>query len=310
MEPGTRLMIPKRLTIETFYGCNASCTMCPIDRPSRRAKGVMPVEISNQVLDDLAPYNAEIDKVDFFGLGEPLLDPFICQRIRYAKAKGFRNIAFSTNADRLDEKKQQEILDTGIETILFSIDGVHKETHERIRRRVNFERVVANCLAMIERRNSEGYRTRFVMRFIRQETNQHEWEPFKAFWSEKLSRSRNDLLIVYDVHSWGGQMATKAAILKAGPPDPVIEAAPCHHLDYLIVLADGTVPLCSEDFLEGKHGFGNVKDTRPMDIFGGPQFNATRKIHAEGRKASLPLCRECTVLYSEKSRQIEEVGGL
>ena len=101
-------VIPKRITIETVFGCNARCSMCVIDVPTNRKKGIMPLEISKYVLDELAPYKDKIDKVDFFGLGEPLLDPYIFQRIRYAKDKGFRNIAISTNADLLDKEKQSD----------------------------------------------------------------------------------------------------------------------------------------------------------------------------------------------------------
>jgi len=131
-----KLLIPKRLTIETVFGCNASCTMCVIDLPTKRKKGIMPLEMSKYILDELASHKNQIEMLDLFSLGEPLLDPYIFQRIKYAKEKGFRNIAISTNADLLDKEKQKKLLETGIDTVLFSIDGVKKETHENIRRGV------------------------------------------------------------------------------------------------------------------------------------------------------------------------------
>ena len=104
------MLIPKRIQLETFYGCNAKCIMCAVSLPPTRKKGIMPLDMSKYILDEFAPYKNQIKKLDLFGLGEPLLDPYIFQRIKYAKEKGFRNIAISTNADLLDKEKQRKLL--------------------------------------------------------------------------------------------------------------------------------------------------------------------------------------------------------
>jgi len=301
-----KLLIPKRLTIETIFGCNANCTMCVINLPTKRKKGIMPLEMSKYILDECSPYVDQINQLDFFGLGEPLLDPYLFERIKYAKEKGFRNIAISTNADLLDKEKQKKLLETGIDTILFSIDGVKKETHEKIRRGVKFERVVDNCQGIIRMRDEGNYKTRFVMRFIRQDINKNEWEPFKRFWKPKLSREKKDLMIIYDMHTWGGERFSKDAVLNKKKRDPEIEKKPCHRInELLIILADGTVPLCNEDFHHAKYNFGNVKDKSPIEIFNCEKFNRIRKIHSEGKKNTLELCKDCTVLYSEASQEID-----
>lgn len=303
-----KLLIPKRLTLETVFGCNASCEMCVINLPTKRKKGIMPLKMSKYVLDDMAKYADQINQLDFFGLGEPLLDPYLFERIKYAKEKGFRNTGVSTNADLLDKEKQKRLLESGIDTVLFSIDGVKKETHEKIRRGVKFERVVENCQSIIKMRDEGNYKTRFVIRFIRQDINRNEWEPFKKFWKPKLSREKKDLMIIYDMHTWGGERFSKDAILNKKNRDPEIEKKPCHRIDeLLIILADGTVPLCNEDFHHAKYNFGNVRDKSPIEIFNCEKFNRIRKIHSEGKKNTLELCKECTVLYSEANQNYESV---
>jgi sulfatase maturation enzyme AslB (radical SAM superfamily) len=303
-----KLLIPKRIAIETIFGCNASCIMCVIDLPTERKKGIMPFEMSKHILDELLPYKNQIDRLDFFGLGEPLLDPYLFQRIKYAKEKGFRNIAISTNADILDKEKQKKLLETDIDVVLFSIDSVKKEIHEKIRRGVKFERVVGNCQSIIKMRDRGNYKTRFIMRFIRQNCNKDEWEPFKKFWKSKLSKEKKDFLIVYNMHTWGGEISTKDTILKNSDRNPEIEKQPCHRInELLIILADGSVPLCNEDFHHCKYNFGNVKDSSPIEIFNCEKFNRIRKIHLEGKKNTLELCKECTVLYSERTRKDESV---
>ncbi|MBU3929171.1 radical SAM protein [bacterium] len=299
-----KTVIPKRIQLETYYGCNAKCIMCAVSLPPTRKKGIMPIEMSNYVLDELAPYAEHIEKLDLFGLGEPLLDPYIFERIKYAKEKGFRNIAISTNADLLNKEKQKKLLETHIDTVLFSIDGAKKETHEKIRVGVNFERVVENCQSIIKIRDEYNYTTRFVMRFICQDSNKDECGIFKKFWLPKLSEEKGDMLIVYDVNTMGGEIYSKEELIKNEDLDPDIEKKSCHMIfDRLIVLNNGSVPLCCEDTPKAKYCLGNVQEYSPIEIFNCEKLNKIRKIHLESKKNTIDLCRGCTVLYSEKRQK-------
>lgn len=297
------ILIPKRVTIETVFGCNANCIMCVINHSTERKKGIMPWELFTFIIEDLVNYKNKIEKLDLFGLGEPLLDPLIFQRIKYVKDKGFQNISISTNADLLNKEKQKSLLETGIDTILFSIDGTKKQTHESIRRGVAFERVVENCKSIINLRDNGNYRTKFIIRFIIQDINKNELEDFKNFWKNILSKEKNDMIITYDMHSWGGQVLKKEDILK-GNSNPEIDKKPCHHFtDILYILADGTVPICHEDALCAKYNFGNVKDSSPISVFNSAKRKEFLNLHNAGKKTELDLCRECTILYSELDRK-------
>ncbi len=295
------MRIPNRVSIETIYGCNASCIMCPIDIVSPRKKGVMPVSLSSKIFEELAPHAHLIDKLDLFGLGEPLLDPHLFSRIREAKSLGFRNIAISTNAEKLDAGKCRELLESGLDTVIFSIDGIRAETHETIRRNLHYPKILENCLNTIRVRDEEGFSTRFVVRFIRQPLNEGEWDEYAAFWSEALSADRRDIIIRYDAHSWSGAVASKDSHLTRR--DPLIEIQPCWHVfDHLVVLTDGTVPLCSEDWHKGTVQFGNANNESVIDIFNNKTSGRIRDIHASGQKNKIQLCRECTVHYSMPSK--------
>ncbi len=297
-------LIPNRIQIETFYGCNARCTMCAISKPATRTIGAMPMEMFKSVVDSLIPYKAYFQKVDLFALGEPLLDVYLFDRIAYLKEKGFKGVAISTNAHVLYPNKQRQLLDSGIDTVIFSIDGAKKETHEAIRVRTKFEQVVGNCTNMIRARDEGNYSTRFVMRFIRQWSNRDEWEAFREFWEPRLSKSKNDLLIVYDVNGMGGEMYAKSEILSATDIDPEIERMPCHQIfDRLIVLADGSIPLCCEDTPRAEFNFGNVTGADPIELWNSTRFMKIREVHKKGLKNRIKVCADCTMLYSESKTQ-------
>jgi MoaA/NifB/PqqE/SkfB family radical SAM enzyme len=301
---GERL-IPSRVVIETVFGCNARCAMCVIEEPTDRPKGVMDMDLYKSIVDRLAPYAANIGIFDLFGLGEPLLDPLLFDRIRYARSKGFRRLGFATNGHLLTPEKQVGVLESGIDTVIFSLDGITKETLEGIRPRVSFDRVMKFCPEIVRRRNEGNYRTRFVVRFTRQQANSHEWEAFREFWSGVLSPERGDVVYCYNVHSWSGQVADCALPDQIPDRRPDIEQMACHHaFEKLVILANGAVSLCFEDILEAQFGFGNVRDQDPIDVFNSPRFNKIRKLHVDGKKANLKICGNCRVLYNELEREV------
>ena len=298
-------LFPRRATIETIFGCNCHCRMCPIDLPTTREKAVMPMELFTGIIDSLVPHKEHFEMMDLFGMGEPLLDPHIMERLKYVKAKGFKNVAFATNVDLLDADKQQRLLETGIDTVLFGIDGIDKETHEQIRRGATFERVVSNALAMIKRRNEGNYRTRFVVRFVRQDLNRTQWEAFKQFWRTKVSFERRDFITCYDAHTWGGEVSSKDLTLGQSFRRPEVEKMPCDIIfDILYVLSDGSVLLCHEDWHRGANVFGNVKDRPALDIFNDEKFNKIRDLHLAGKKHTMTMCKECTCLYSDMTKEV------
>ena len=65
-------------------------------------------------------------------------------------------------------------MDTGIETVIFSIDGTAKKTHEKIRVATTFEKVETNCESTIRMRDDQNKSTRFIPRYIPQADNKSE----------------------------------------------------------------------------------------------------------------------------------------
>lgn len=294
-------IIPRRIVIETIFGCNAACGMCVINHETSRTKGIMPMDQFTHLIDRLAPYRENVELFDLFGLGEPLIDPHLAERVRYVKVAGFRNTAISTNSHLLTAEKAVHLMEAGLDTVIFSIDGFSKEAHEAVRYRTKYDRVVKNCVEMIRLRDKGGYRTRFVVRFVRQPLNAHEWDDYQKFWRGIISPHRRDLLIRYDMHNWSAQI--KGEDMGDGWRDPVIDTDPCHHVfEKLVILANGAVALCFEDILEAQFRFGNVFEEDPIDVFNSSRFNKLRKLHAAGKRCNLNICSGCMVLYNEPKR--------
>ena len=293
-------LIPSRVVVKTVFGCNARCPMCLIDHPTERSKNVMPMDRFEALVSAFEPYVDDIRMFDLFGLGEPLLDRYLPERISLLKRKGFNGIGVSTNAHLLTAEWRKSLFEAGVDTILISIDGASKEAHEAARPRTNFERIVANVEAALRERTAGNYKTRFVIRFVQQNHNAEEWGAYRAFWKARICAERDDMVLRYHVHDWSGQVDGEVEPNKQDDP---LASIPCHHLfEKMVILANGKVALCFEDLLEGKFGFGNVFENDPIELFNARALNKLRQLHLAGKRGNHKMCGKCSVLETEAGR--------
>ena len=293
------IIIPKTVQIEPIFGCNANCIMCPINKPTKRKKGVMPDKLFRKIVDDIIPYRHKIEHIDLFGLGEPILDKHIFEKIRYLKKKGLRGIGIATNMDLLNKEKQDLLLESGIDTVIISIDSTKKEIHEKIRRGTNFDGVVANTNNLIAKRNKGKFHTKFVIRCIRQELNKDEGEDYKEYWGSRIDRKKGDQIDLYNIQGWGREIPISITRTKE------IESLPCYHVfERVFILCDGDVQMCSCNFYYPYVVIGNVEKTNLIDIYNNEKMKEIRRLHLSGKKNTLELCRNCNVLYSREKKEI------
>lgn len=170
-------VIPKHIQIETINGvCNLRCIMCSWQTWTRKPN-VMDRTTYKKILEKFKPYREHIQHITLQGLGEPLLDRELAKKVKIAKEIGFKGVGFSTNCTELDERRCQELIEAGLDTIICGIDGINKHTHEAIRVGANFGKIVSNVKNFIKIQDKCG-KTKVMIRFIRQEINEGEWPDF------------------------------------------------------------------------------------------------------------------------------------
>ena len=132
---GPKAALPFKLKFECSSLCNLRCTMCPLNTGLKRKQGVLTFDNFKKVFDQIKPAYLNLT-----GIGEPFLNPDIFDIVKYAK-KREAMVKFDTNAMLLIQENRRKILDTGIDLVSISIDGVDKKSYESIRIGSNFEKV-------------------------------------------------------------------------------------------------------------------------------------------------------------------------
>ena len=109
---------PRQVQIEITNRCNMDCPMCP--------REVLDIELEHMDWEKFITVVSKLterEKITLTGWGEPFLHPRIFDMIAYCKERGHRVMATS-NGLFSREEITEEILNSGIDELTFSIDGV------------------------------------------------------------------------------------------------------------------------------------------------------------------------------------------
>lgn len=135
---------PLFLQIEPTILCNLECAFC-INPFLPRTRTSLSLEKFQQILAQVAT----VVKISLVGIGESFMNKELWQIVRSAKAKGIE-IGTTTNGTILNDQILNEIFDSGLDWLNFSLDGAAKDTYERMRPGAVFEEVLANIRRIVE----------------------------------------------------------------------------------------------------------------------------------------------------------------
>jgi MoaA/NifB/PqqE/SkfB family radical SAM enzyme len=250
------------------------CTREKLTRPI----GVMDLNLFKKIVDECKEH--KVKTLHLHNFGEPLLDPLLIDRIKYAKEAGIRLRIFS-NFSVLTEEKALSLIDSGIDEIKISIDGATKETYEAIRRNLSFEQVEANIEMMLRLRkemNAACPRIRLV--FVATDKNYMEVEDFKKRW-----QGRVDDVLISSYHNWAGGLDKEGEIRK--------RLLPCFRIwRTFTVLCDGRVALCCLDY-DGKIILGDLNNQTIKEIYHGSKLKEIQRNHLNWEYKKIPMCLDC-----------------
>lgn len=305
------LVIPSHIQIETVAGlCNYRCNMCLIQYYNR-IKGIMNNETFSEILIKLQPYLIHQRFLSFCGLGEPLIDKNIHEKIEIAKRLGFRGIGVYTNAGLLTEEVSRKLLDAKLDTLLVSIDGFTSRVQGVIRIGSRLDEIVANVECFIALREVKNSKTRILIRFTRQELNKHEEDDFYRFWKSRIKRESGDTISFYNVHNIGGHLLIKTGLTNNKLSDDLLDEIKRRKLrcseiyERLLINSDGSISFCCGDQF-GQYQIGNIFDDDPIKLYNSPYYVSYREAIDRGEMSSLELCKKCTVAYTIVTKEINK----
>jgi MoaA/NifB/PqqE/SkfB family radical SAM enzyme len=189
--------MPISLSIEPTTACNLGCPECPSGlKQFSRDTGNLKADNFNRWLDQLSP---TLSYLNFYFQGEPFIHNDILDFISKASQKGIYT-STSTNAHFITEKRAQEIVKSGLDRILISIDGTTQEVYEQYRVHGTLQKVLDGTKHLVEaRKNLNSSTPHIIFQFLVVRPNEHQIEEAKQLANEyKVDEIRFKTAQVYD----------------------------------------------------------------------------------------------------------------
>lgn len=268
---------PLRLWLEISSRCNLRCPACPNKDLPAAQKGDMPWPLFRRVVDQARGFALE---VNLHHRGESLLHPEAGRMARYAVEAGLA-CRLHTNATLLRGGLAAELLESGLQRLSVSFDGFNAASYEAHRVGARFEDVRGNVTDFLERRRHARRRLPRVSLEVLESAAGDEGE--RRRFAAGMAAHGLDDLIVKKAHNWGGYL---------GPAGGGPLTACTFPWNALLVLADGDVLPCSQDFFAALK-LGSAVESPLLGIWNDEPMRELRRAFAARDLAGLPVCAAC-----------------
>lgn len=287
---------PERLYLELTNVCNFQCIMCPNGKGlMKREKGFMDYELAKNIIDEMGPHTRTIVLHIW---GESLLHPHIFDIIKYCHKYDIKT-ELSTNTSLLNDDVTNKIIESGLDTIYLCMDGITRETYERVRKTGDFDSTLKNIedfLRIKKEKRKIGVNNPLVnIQIIVMKETQDEIEVFKNKWSVEGV----DKIIFKPLDTWGGQISDINSLQidnNGNDKNRNIVKCPrynCPNLWYHAhIYWDGTMVCCDRDF-DARNPLGNVQKG-VMNAWNGLKMQDLRKRHLVQDLKEIQSCSNCT----------------
>jgi radical SAM protein with 4Fe4S-binding SPASM domain len=170
---------PTHLQVEPTNLCNLKCPLCPVTDGLKRSKGHMELDLFKNFIDEVGDY---VFLIILWDWGEPFLNPAVYEMISYAKGKGIKLVSSTNGHVFANAENAKKVVNSGLDTIIFAVDGITQETYEGYRKRGDLETLIQGIQNVVGAKRFLESETPLVnFRFIPMKHNEHELPRLKDF---------------------------------------------------------------------------------------------------------------------------------
>ncbi len=242
-------------------------------------RGPMPMDLWHKIVTELGSYDDIV--ITLGGCGEPLKHPELPEMIMAAKEAGIYGINIETDGLLLEGDLGEKLAKLPVDVISVYLDAHSEELYRQVKGRDGYERVVRNIMNFLEVAGQNG--ALIVPWMTKTRQTMAEMEAFYDHWLETCGAA-----VIVGYNDYAGQIADQA-VMNMEPPMRRM----CQRLERcMTILADGSVPVCTQDF-RGLSRLGNAAEDRIETIWQNEGFQHIRQTHADGRFEEHPLCPAC-----------------
>ena len=289
---------PYSVSIEPTTSCNLRCPECPSGiRQFSRNTGMLSFDLYKKIVDEIG--NRLMYMILYFQ-GEPYLNPSFFRIVQDARKRRIYT-ATSTNAHFLTEENARKTVESGLDRIIVSLDGIGQETYASYRVGGRYKRVIDGIETLVKwKKELKSGTPHIILQFIVFRTNEHQIDEVKAL-SKKLGvdelqlksaqvydyKNGHSLIPTISKYSRYRQKTDGTWEIRNDFPDK------CYRMSVSCVITwDGLVVPCCFD-KDALHQMGDLKKDSFDAVWKNPVYQEFRTRVFTDRK-SIDICTNCT----------------
>jgi radical SAM protein with 4Fe4S-binding SPASM domain len=308
LEDQVPLTTPFSVHIDVCSVCNYKCSFCfQADSQAMKAvglkRGMMSQTMFKKIVDELSAFDQKIKKIKIGNHGEPTLHPELPAMIRYARDSGTAEIIeLFTNASQLEPKLNQALIDSGLQRINISLEGLSDERYQQVAGvKQSFAAIVEGVRHLHSiRGDCKIYvkiadQTSALSRNITQKFVLTDAE--REYFFDTFGNICDEIFIEKVVPQWAEvQLDKQNQVSETGmyAQKVKVDKDVCPFIFmYLHFNCDGTVSPCTLDWPR-KVVIGNIEQQSVKEIWNGQQLRALQVAMLEGKRCDINFCKNCT----------------
>jgi radical SAM protein with 4Fe4S-binding SPASM domain len=289
---------PFSISIEPTTSCNLRCPECPSGlRQFSRNTGMLTLDLYKKVVDQIKDH---LIYLILYFQGEPFLNPQFFEFIKYAK-KNKIYTATSTNGHYLTDENAKKTIDSGLNRLIISLDGIGQEEYSTYRVGGRYDRVIEGIKNMVRwKKETKSSTPHIIVQFIVFRSNEHQLDQVKKLCREwgvdelqlktaqiNNFKNGNSLIPTIDKYSRYRKLPDGTFEFKNTLPNK------CSRMwSSCVITWDGlTVPCCFDK--DADYRMGDLKEISFNKVWRGKMYNDFRTRVFTKRK-EIDICQNCT----------------
>lgn len=275
---------PLHLDIELCGLCNLRCNDCFQNGLIEKPLGLMSFDLFRDIIEQGTEKGLCAIKLQV--RGESFLHPHLFDCIRHAKKAGVMDVQITSNATLFDDECIQNILDSGIDALIISLDHHHRKSYECKYRGRSYSDVETSIKKLLSLRKKQGK----SQPWIRIQSS------IPDVTAESVERARADVLRKYPDADL--VYISRMHDFKEGRdsyPDLHINyrMLPCGYpMQRLAIYYNGEVTTCDMDY-NNRLQLGTVISQSVQEIWLSEKMQSLREMHMSGNRKNTPICKHC-----------------
>ena len=285
--------MPLSISTELTNKCNLHCPHCSSGSGLMgRERGFMDIELFKKVMKELSPY---LFNVNLYFQGEPMLHPLFFSFVGNCLKT---NSIVSTNGHFLSPENSEQIVRSGLNKLIISLDGMDQETYSTYRVNGSLNQVIDGLNNVTHAKKKYNASLKIEIQFLVNRFNEHQIPGVKQLAKRiqaSLSLKSMQIIDKENIASWlPSESRFRRYEIKKG--DYAIKNSlpdRCARLWFNPVITwDGKVVPCCFD-KNAEYVMGDLNHDSFREIWNGPKYRIFRRRILSGRQ-SIEMCRNCT----------------